>query len=251
MMFILKKAATPFLLVPGVFVTLALGLGLWNIKKRRFAGASGYLFMAFFMWLALAGSVGNMALARLEYAFLPPAELKADVILVLGGGIRTDTPSGAFAGPALTAPSLERAAEAARLYLRYKLPIIVSGGAVFSDVPESAAIKKYLTGLGVPSDKIFTEEKARDTFENAAFLKKMCSAKGYNRAVIVTSAYHMPRAVWSFEKAGFQDFIPYPTGYRSSKNPRYYYVDFLPGSGESLRDAVHEYLGLIFYRLSL
>ncbi|MBU2573404.1 MAG: YdcF family protein [Elusimicrobia bacterium] len=248
-MFLLKKIIVPFLLPPGFFVTLALGLGLWNIKKSRIKCSYGYFFAAVFMWLALARPAGDMALARLEYAFLPPADVKADVIVVLGGGINEGAPGGAV-GPSLEGASLERAAEAARLYKRYRLPIIVSGGAAFSGPAESPIVKKYLVSAGVPADKIITEERSRDTFENAVFSKKLCDEKGYKKAVIVTSAYHMKRAVWSFEKAGFKDAVPYPTGYKSSKTPQYYYVDFLPGPGDNLRAAMHEYLGLVFYKIS-
>lgn len=238
----------PFLLPPGLFVTLALGLGLWNIKKSRAKRSYGYFFAAVFMWLALARPVGDMAIARLEYAFLPPAGVKADVIVMLGGGVNEGAPGGVL-GPSLNGASLERAAEVARLYRRCKLPIIISGGAVFSGPAESPLIKQYLVSLGGPADKITTEEQARDTFENAVFSKKLCDEKGYKKAVLVTSAYHMKRAVWSFEKAGFKDAVPYPTGYKSSRTPRYHYVDFLPDPGDNLRTALHEYLGLVFYKM--
>lgn len=239
----------PFLLPPGIFVTLVLGFGLWNVKKARIKQACGWFLAGALMWLALTRPVGDIALSGLEYAYLPPAEVKGDVIVVLSGGMTEGVPAGA-AGPALSGASLERAAEAARLYRRYKLPVIVSGGAVFSRLAESAVIKEYLVSLGLPPEKIITEELSRDTMENALFSKKLCDEKGYKKAVIVTSAYHMRRAVLSFEKAGFRDFIPYPTAYKSSKAAKCNFIDFLPGPGENLRIALHEYLGLVFYKLA-
>ena len=121
---------------------------------------------------------------------------------------------------------------------------------MFSSVSEAGAIKKYLVSLGVPREKVFTEERARDTRENAVFSKKICDKKGYTKAVIVTSACHMRRAVWSFKTAGFKEAVPYPAAYKTSMTPKYYYPDFLPGTGESLRAAMHEYLGLLFYKIN-
>ncbi|OGS65644.1 MAG: hypothetical protein A3J79_02110 [Elusimicrobia bacterium RIFOXYB2_FULL_62_6] len=77
----------------------------------------------------------------------------------------------------------------------------------------------------------------------------MCDEKGYKKAVLVTSAVHMRRSAWCFEKAGFADLTPYPAGYKSSKAYRGHFIDYLPGTGESLRLAAHEYLGLLFYKV--
>ena len=192
---------------------------------------------------------GDLALSGLEYSYLPPADLKADAVVLLGGGILEGVPE-SFGVPELSSVSLERSIAAAGIYKRYKLPVIASGGAVRSSGPEAAAIKKRLVSLGVPQEKVLTEERARDTRENAIFSKKICEEKGYTKVVIVTSASHMRRAVWSFEKAGFKDAVPYPAAYKTSKSPAYYFLDFLPGSGENLRTALHEYLGLVYYAVT-
>lgn len=247
-MFIFKKLLVPFLLPPGIFVTLALVAGLRHAKQKRAKAACGWFLSASLIWLALTKPAGDMALAGLENAYRPPADVKADVIVVLCGG-SVEGPAGVV-GPSLSGASLERAAEAARLYRRYKLPVIISGGAVFSSPAESPVIKKYLAGLGLPPEKMITEELSRDTFENAVFSKKICEEKGYKKAVLVTSAYHMKRSVWSFERAGFRDLVAYPAGYRGSRAAKYGFTDYLPGQDENLRIAMHEYLGLVFYKLS-
>lgn len=247
-MFLLKKILVPFLLPPGIFVTAALLAALWNIRAKRFRRVCCWLLAAAVVWAALTKPVGDKLLSGLEYAYTPPADVKADVIVVLCGG-SVEGPAGAV-GPSLSGASLERAAEAARLHRRYKLPIVISGGAVFASPAESPVIKKYMASLGVPADKIFTEEKSRDTFENAAFSKKLCDEKGYKKAVLVTSAYHMRRSVWAFERAGFRDLVPYPAGYLSPGTAKYGFTDYLPGRDEDLRTAMHEYLGLVFYKWS-
>lgn len=244
-MFVFKKLLTPFLLPPGLFSALAFCLAALRFRKDR-KQSLAWAGFAVLIWAASMDPVGDLALSRLEYAYLPPAELKADAVVLLSGGIREGTPE-PFGVPELSKASLERVLAAVSVYRRYKLPVIVTGGTAFSSGSEAGAIKKYLISLGVPREKVLTEERARDTWENAVFSKKICDGKGYKKAAILTSASHMRRAVWSFEKAGFKDAVPYPTAYKTSKIPKCYYAGFLPGTGENLRAALHEYLGLIFY----
>jgi len=273
-MFLLKKLLTPFLLPPGIFSALAFCLAVLSLRKDRertlrsgplgksagqarhfgpFGKSAGqaalWAGLALLIWASSIKPVGDIVLKRLEYAYLPPAELKADAIVLLSGGIQEGAPE-PFGMLELTGVTLERTIAAARIYRKYRLPVIITGGELFAGRSEAGAMKEYLASLGVPLEKIFTEERARDTWENALFSKKICDEKGYNKVAIVTSAYHMRRAVLSFEKAGFKDAVPYPAAYKTSKTPVYYYPDFLPGYGENLRAALHEYLGLIFYRLS-
>jgi len=246
-MFLFKKLLTPFLLPPGIFVAPALGMAALLFRKNRKQALAWAAFGAL-IWAASIKPAGDLALAGLEYAYLPPAELRGDAVVVLTGGVHEGVP-GLFGKTALSSVSLERAAEAARLYRRFKFPIVVTGGAVFSKESEAAAVKTYLASLGVPREKIFTEDRARDTGENAVLSKRICDEKGYKKIILLTSAYHMKRAVWSFEKAGFKEIVPYPAAYKTSRVPRYYYVDFLPDCGENMRLAAHEYLGLVFYGL--
>lgn len=247
-MFLFKKLITPFLLPPGAAVTLAFCVAALRLKKNR-GQALAWTGFALLIWAVSISPVGNLALTRLEYAYLPPAALKADAVVLLSGGIREGTPE-PFGVRELSGVSLERALSAARLCRKYGLPVIVTGGSPFSRVSEALVIKEYLVGLGVPRDNIFAEELSRDTRENALFSKKICDEKGYKKVAIVTSAYHMRRAIRNFEQAGFRDAVPYPAGYKTALSPKYYYVDFLPGTGENLRIAMHEYLGLVFSMIS-
>ncbi|OGS07392.1 MAG: hypothetical protein A2270_00275 [Elusimicrobia bacterium RIFOXYA12_FULL_51_18] len=247
-MFIIKKILTPFLLPPGIFAVLAFCLAALQFRRNR-KQAPAWAGFALLLWAAATAPVGNMALSGLEYAFLPPAEVKADAIVVLSAGIREGVPEPS-GEPALSGISLERAVEAVRLYRRYKLPLIITGGTVFSKGPEAPVIKKYIVSLGVPERDVLAEERARDTWENAVFSKKICDEKGYKKPLIVTSAYHMRRAIWSFKRAGLVGAIPYPTAYKSSKSRRCGWGSFLPGGYEPLSLALHEYLGFIFYRIT-
>ncbi len=75
-----------------------------------------------------------------------------------------------------------------------------------------------LTALGVPQDRLILEAKSRDTYENAVFLKEELTRAGElgpgKRWLLITSAYHMPRAMGAFRQAGF-DVEPWPVDYRT------------------------------------
>ena len=90
----------------------------------------------------------------------------------------------------------------------------------FSIPPTSEAIgaQRLLTDMGVASDRLILESGARDTYENAVYLKAELGKLGLlgpaRRWVMITSAYHMPRAMASFRQAGF-DVEPWPVDYRT------------------------------------
>jgi uncharacterized SAM-binding protein YcdF (DUF218 family) len=75
-----------------------------------------------------------------------------------------------------------------------------------------------LTALGVPREQLILEANARDTYENAVFLKDELTKQGLldpgMRWVLITSAYHMPRAMGAFRAAGF-DVEAWPVDYRT------------------------------------
>src|SRR5262249_26849688 len=127
-----------------------------------------------------------------------------------------------------------RMIETARLSQLYpNAKILYSGGA-----NEAESGRKLLMQLGVASDRIFIENQSRTTAQNAKFSKIVVSAKISEKWILVTSAYHMPRAVGAFRAAGFT-VEAYP-------------VDFLkPEEGrEYMKVALREYIALIAYWLS-
>ena len=108
-----------------------------------------------------------------------------------------------------------------------------------------------LTELGVARDRLILESDARDTYENAAFLKKELEQRSEldanTRWLLITSAYHMPRSIGAFREAGFK-VEPWPVDYRTRGG-----VDFMrPFSkvSEGLRrvdTATREWVGLFAY----
>jgi uncharacterized SAM-binding protein YcdF (DUF218 family) len=107
-------------------------------------------------------------------------------------------------------------------------------------------MKKLLVSLGIPESRIAVENQSSNTFESAVQVARILKGK---RCILVTSAGHMPRAMGSFKKQGMNP-IPAPTHFMSIKKFRWSH--YLPSPlhlGYSDL-AVHEYLGIIWYRLT-
>jgi uncharacterized SAM-binding protein YcdF (DUF218 family) len=116
-----------------------------------------------------------------------------------------------------------------------------------------------LEQLGVPRSAMWLETQSRNTYENALYSQKILQAKGIQRVILVTSAWHMPRAVGVFEHVGLQ-VIPAPTDFTVTREQTSVeqqtqvlrtLMDLLP-SVENLANtskAMKEYLGILAYHL--
>ena len=104
------------------------------------------------------------------------------------------------------------------------------------------------TDLGL--DPRWTEADSRNTFENALNAKEILSALDIKRVYLVTHAWHMPRAVWAFTRAGLVT-MPAPTGFTTRSNRERKLYGFLPSAKGLLLSslALRERLGLAWYRL--
>src|SRR5690606_36369683 len=94
-------------------------------------------------------------------------------------------------------------------------------GSVFLDGEGDAeAAPRLLVALGVEEDRLELEGRSRDTFENASFSKQIAAPQAGETWLLVTSAFHMPRAVGVFRKAGFP-IVPWPVDYKTSGTERF------------------------------
>lgn len=250
-MLLFSKLLTYLLLPPGVIVVgLIAGIVLLYRRKQRIAVIFITASCALLFLLSLT-PVKDALILPLENRFSPPApeELnRAEAIVVLGGGVVEHSPAQG-GNTCLSPTSLKRVVYGYTLYKKLKVPVILTGGRVLAgrDVePEASAARRVLEEMGVDSADIITEEQSRNTWENAHYIKTTLSPGGI---ILVTSAYHMPRSIYCFEQNGM-DSTPAPTDYRTDRG-RYTVVDFLPNA-QAFRysyDALHEYAGLLFYRL--
>jgi uncharacterized SAM-binding protein YcdF (DUF218 family) len=131
--------------------------------------------------------------------------------------------------------------------------IVYSGGdpGLFTQRGNEADVAPALfESLGVPRSRIMLENRSRNTAENAAFSKALVAPKPGERWLLVTSAAHMPRAIGAFREAGFP-VEAYPVDYQTNgwQDLRNIFGSLSGGLGQ-LDGALHEWIGLIAYRLT-
>jgi len=206
--------------------------------------------------LAIGGisPLGALLLRPLEDRFPQPDLTGLDPagIIVLGGSV--EPAIGAARGMVHLGEGAERLTSAIALGRRFpQAPLIYTGGsgAVFEKTQsEASGAKRLWLDLGVPPERIMVEDKSRNTDENARFTFALLRPNPGQRYLLVTSAYHMPRTVGLFRKAGF-DVVPYPVDYRARGN----WTDLKPRSLASdgwgrVDLAMREWTGLVVYRLT-
>lgn len=244
-MIYLIKFIYSFILPPGLFIVLLLGISLWIWKRER-KPALVLLGLTLVIYLSSTSWIGGLLIGSLERQYPQPKAPKGDIIVVLGGGATSGTPD--FDGEGnLSGSAANRLLIAARLHRTTGLPILISGGKVFSDTGiESEISKRQLQALGIPAKDIFVENHSLNTEQNARFTAKMLKKYNFSSPILVTSAFHLPRAVIEFAKTGLQ-ILPYPSDYWTSRPEKLYAVKLVPSSsGLSLTGtALKEYLGIL------
>jgi uncharacterized SAM-binding protein YcdF (DUF218 family) len=250
---ILSKLVGQLLLPPAGLILLA-AIGLLFLRRRW--GKSLVILSLAMLWLLSIEPVRDGLMASLEDDYPPLARDAAlgsttnTAIVLFGGGIYDKAPEYGGAD-ALHMSSLSRTVYAADLSLRSGLTVYPSGGEPLTGTgePEGSVMRRWLVRLGVPASRIVSEDSAATTWENARRLRVLLDEHHIRRAVLVTSAWHMPRAVWSLKSQGIL-VIPAPCDYRQGRLP-YDVLSFVP-DGDVLADsclALHEYLGLLWYHL--
>jgi uncharacterized SAM-binding protein YcdF (DUF218 family) len=206
------------------------------------------LFLSICLYVFSIPVTGQFLIHSLEVKYQVPEMVKGDVIVMLGGGATSDTPD--FEGKGqLSGFGANRLLTTARIYQKTKLPIIVSGGTVFKDTGNEAEIaKRQLISLGIPANKIYLENKSLNTSQNAAYTKEIMKTEGFYQPILVTSAFHMERAVLDFTKVGIH-VLPYPTDYQTDLHLVVYPSKFVPGDFLDTRMALKEYLGILALRI--
>lgn len=210
---LLEKVATSLALPLGTVLILGVAALLALVRKRHRLG--GALLAVAVLWLWMCSTpVASFFLAPLIGQF-PPQRVEelpsVDAIVVLGGAVMPAADSRPFTHIHTTA---DRAWHAARLFHAGKAPIIVaSGGTVWpvSDPTSAAAcMRELLEGLGVPTEAIVLEEESRNTRQNATHTVRVATERGIGDVLLVTSPWHMPRAVATFRAAGLP-VVPAPS----------------------------------------
>ena len=235
--------------LPSVFIFLLFIIGvIFLFLKKRKTGLILILIASSFYYLFSITPVADLFLLPLERQYSYPSEEKIkepNTIVVLSGGVKNkDLPLPSVFGES----TIFRLNEAFKIYsLRTNKPnIIVSGSSPIDRYSKEALFgANFLELYGVPKEKVSFELLSADTFEHATELKKIVNEKKF---LLVTSAYHLPRAMETFKKAGLNP-VAAPTDYQVEGS--YTILDFLP-QPKNLRKlnlALHEYFGILYYRV--
>lgn len=235
---------------------MAIGLTGVALGLAGFRRWGGLLCGAAVVLLALGAytPIGALLLRPLEDRFpLPGPNLSAPAGIIVLGGETDDELSAARHLPIL-APQAGRLTTGAALARRFpQARLIFTGGSASmrnTGGTEAAAVRQLWLALGVPPQQMLFETKSRNTWENALFTRALLQPKPGQTFLLVTSAYHMPRSMGIFRKAGF-DVIAYPADYMTFGNNRDYIpIHMIYDDLEMLKSALHEWVGLIAYHLT-
>jgi uncharacterized SAM-binding protein YcdF (DUF218 family) len=254
----------PFILPPGLHIFSLIFSTIIMLLRRKL----GFLLLIIslsFYYICATPIFSNWLISSLET--YPPLDItrvtadnnqttKPDIqaIVVLSGGRNNNSPE--YNGETVSGSSLIRLRYAAKLSKATNLPVIVSGGNPLekSKTSDAELMKAALVNdFGVNSDNVWVEPNSDNTYENAEFTKAILVNKNLKNIYCVTSAYHMPRAMLSFEKVGV-NAIAAPTDYLqndiSSAASNAGILTWLPSihSYAKSRTALHEFFGLVWYK---
>jgi uncharacterized SAM-binding protein YcdF (DUF218 family) len=252
--FVLSKTLGTMLLP----VNFLIGIGVLGaiLLLTRWAALGRKLLAASAVLLALCGfsPVGKLLILPLEQRFpvWDASRGAPDGIVVLGGAIDPDLSA------ALGRPILDRSADriVAAAALAHQYPnarIVYSGGNANLIRDDSAKEADYalsvLEDLGVAKERLAAERLSRNTVENAEFVKQVVNPKPGERWLLVTSAFHMPRSIGLFRKAGFK-VEAYPVDWRASKSHAFSFSSVAMNGLERTDVATREWIGLTAYWLT-
>jgi uncharacterized SAM-binding protein YcdF (DUF218 family) len=215
--------------------------------------------------LTVTGGVGLLLFGLLPTSHYLAAALESRVpiagqlpgnvtgIILLSGAERSAV-SEAYGEPQLGAHATRYVA-ALRLAERYPDARLVYSGGPRTEVgrgplgTQSAVAAEILGSMGLDPARVTFESESRDSCDHPRNVRALVQPQPGEHWVVVTSAMHMPRVMTCFEAAGWGDVIPYPTDFKVS--PGWGAGTFRVADNLTLLDAAaHEWLGLVYYRLS-
>jgi uncharacterized SAM-binding protein YcdF (DUF218 family) len=211
------------LLLPPGILFLLMGIGWWLRKSRPRTAAGCFILGLGGLWLMSLPVVVEHAARALEQDPPLPRDQwlalaqRADVIVVLGSGRERHDP--VWGEDVSTGIGLERLRLAARLAKESGLPILTSGGLHYGEPPSEAEIMARSLEQDFATPVRWQEGRSRTTWENAIMTADLLRGHGVKRVALVTQAWHMPRARWCFEQAGFT-VVAAPVGFLGVDNTR-------------------------------
>jgi uncharacterized SAM-binding protein YcdF (DUF218 family) len=236
----------PIFVLPLGWVVFLLLLGL--IRKRRWPVIAAVAVL----YVSSMPLVGSTLFRRLESAY-PPTGLdvveKADALVVLGGIFGPSAQPGVLPN---ISESGERLEAGIQLWEKKRAPwLVFTGGRVPWDKGhevEGERGAQVAKSRGIPAAHIVVTAEVGNTADEARVVEALMRERGWKKIILVTSAWHLPRAARQFRNAGV-DFVPFPVDYQIDPKAPITLLDFLPSAG-GLRQtelALREWYGIAFY----
>ncbi len=244
----------PLAWVAALVLAALLLLGRTQTGKRTWG--LGMLWLALFVLLIQGWEpLPDALLRRLEdpYGSAPSVqELQAfQGVVVLGGALE---PSYVWEGRsqvALNSSAERMLVPLALLRQNPKLQLLFTGGEgdfLGQGLPEAERARIFYESLGVPSERLLMEDRSRTTSENAVLSARLTGVDPTKPWLLVTSAWHMGRALATFQKAGW-NVTPYAVDFATGSHTPWTEYSLVRGSRKWAL-LLHELLGLLAYRLS-
>jgi uncharacterized SAM-binding protein YcdF (DUF218 family) len=233
------------ILLPPLNLLLVAGIGLFLWHKRPRVARTLISVSIAGIWLLSTPFVSDSLLQSIEGTPVDPSQVNADAIVVLSGGQYFNAPE--YGGNTVSKETLERVRYAAMLYRQTGKPVLVSGGNPQGGGAEAPLMEKVLEQeYYVPVRWI--EDTSDNTLENARHSHDMLASEGIERIYLVTQAWHMPRSIQAFERAGFT-VVPAATAFTTRYETNL--LSFIPNAGALLGSYrfMHEVIGMLWYRI--
>lgn len=238
----------PIFVLPLGWALILLLLGL--LRKKRWPVVAALVLL----YVSSMPLVGNRMMRRLEahcQAIPIDRAAKVDAIVSLGGFFGPHAAEGFL--PNLSEAN-ERLEAGIELWQKKKADWLVFTGGRFpwsnQREVEGAAAKRAAIARGIPEKRILVTREVGNTADEAAALADLMRERGWSKILLVTSAYHMPRAVRLFSHAGVKA-LPFPVDFQIDVKEKFTLLDFLPNAN-GLRNteyALREWYGIAFYAL--
>jgi uncharacterized SAM-binding protein YcdF (DUF218 family) len=239
----------PIFVLPIGWVVLLLGYAL--LRRKWWPVAAGLAVL----YVSSMPCTGYALLHWME-SYYPPVPVarveRADAIVPLGGIFGPPAAPGCVPNVAEAGERLEAGIV---LWQEHKADwLVFTGGRLpweGRQEVEGAWSKEAAVRRGVPEEKVLVTREVGNTADEARAVADLMKEHGWKRIILVTSAWHMPRAAHLFRKAGVS-FAPFPVDFRSDPQRRLTLLDFLPNpSALTNTDLVlRECYGIAFYTLT-
>ena len=240
---------------PLFWLLLLLG-AIWLLAARRPRAVRPLVGAAMVLLLLIGWQpVPELLIRKLEVRY-PEIPLDADMqgyagVVVLGGGTAAGRLQQSHVHPLINDAG-ERLAVSAALALRHPtLPVIYTGGEgdpQGGGPSEAERAKVFYDSFRVPATQVRYESVSRNTYENAVLTAQVPGVNPRDRWLLLTSAWHMPRSMATFEKAGW-NVTAYPVDHRAQEEVVWTRYSLQSGVSD-WQLVLNELIGLVAYRLT-